>query len=487
MQHCSATNAPTDAAADLPTASAADAPAGRPGPARIRGRARRIRRESGTGGLPRRWLRAGAVGALALALCSPAATAQAANKVTPGNFTGYGFDQCTAPSQSAMGAWLRSSQFWAIGIYISGDSRGCRSQPNLDARWVSTQIADGWRLLPITMGPQASCNPRFPRYRDDVKINPKSAHGYSAARKQGRREASKTVGAAQDLGITSGSTLWYDMEAYHIGNTACRESALAFTSGWTTRLHKLGYVSGVYSSAASGIKALDDERVGPRDGNTLPDRIWIADWDGHADSSSSHVREDGWRPGGRVKQYDGGHNETHGGVTIDIDSDWVHLGKGSTAPAEPSHCGGARLSFPTYPRVTPGATSSRVKAAQCMLKTQGYYDGALDGVFDDPVANAVLAFRRDHGMDANHALGPAAYTALASAGSTRIIKFGAASNMVRRLQRALNAATGAGLSVTGVYSKDTRAAVRGYQRQLGRAATGVVTLALWHRLQQGDL
>src|SRR3954451_22214382 len=110
--------------------------------------------------------------AAAAALVVRAGSADAATPATPGDFTGYGFDQCTAPSQSAMNAWLRSSPFWAVGLYISGASRGCRSQPNLTPTWVQTQLANGWRLLPITMGPQASCNPRFPRYGNDERINP---------------------------------------------------------------------------------------------------------------------------------------------------------------------------------------------------------------------------------------------------------------------------------------------------------------------------
>ena len=58
-----------------------------------------------------------------------------------------------------------------------------------------------------------------------------------------------------------GSTLWYDLEGYDVTNTACRESSLSFLSAWTQQLHALGYVSGVYSSAGSGIKSLDDARV----------------------------------------------------------------------------------------------------------------------------------------------------------------------------------------------------------------------------------
>jgi len=97
-----------------------------------------------------------------------AATAQVAavgegNLVTPGDFTGYGFDQCHAPDQRSMNKWLTYSPFLAVGIYISGNSRACRDQPNLTPEWISTQLAKGWRLLPITLGPQASCQPRFPR------------------------------------------------------------------------------------------------------------------------------------------------------------------------------------------------------------------------------------------------------------------------------------------------------------------------------------
>ena len=73
------------------------------------------------------------------AVTALSAPAQADGSVaTPGDFTGYGFDQCLAPSQSAMDHWLSHSPFLAVGIYISGDSRACRSQPNLTPTWVST-------------------------------------------------------------------------------------------------------------------------------------------------------------------------------------------------------------------------------------------------------------------------------------------------------------------------------------------------------------
>ena len=123
----------------------------------------------------RPWLVGPLAAALALVVSGTVLSvpAYAANPVTPGNYRGLGFDQCEAPSQSAMSTWIKKSPFRAAGIYISGASRGCPHQPNLTPRWVRRQLANGWRLLPITLGPQASWQPRFPRYQDDPKINPK--------------------------------------------------------------------------------------------------------------------------------------------------------------------------------------------------------------------------------------------------------------------------------------------------------------------------
>ena len=138
------------------------------------------------------------------------------NKPTPGSFKGYGFDQCLAPTQAKMDAWLESSPFLAVGIYISGNSRACRSQPNLTPTWVSTQLARGWRLLPITLGPQASCSNRYPKYgaRIDPTISADATSSYAKARAQGKLEAERAVAAAKAIGIVPASTLFYDLEAF---------------------------------------------------------------------------------------------------------------------------------------------------------------------------------------------------------------------------------------------------------------------------------
>src|SRR3954447_15533060 len=421
--------------------------------------------------------------ALLAATVGLAAAAGAANVVTPGNFTGFGFDQCTAPTQAAMDAWLTGSPYWAVGIYISGDSRACRSQPNLTPTWVATQLANGWRLLPITLGPQASCNPR---YEAQVRIKPAPASSYAAARSQGRAEADKTVGVAQQLGIVAGSALWYDIESFVATSTDCRESALSFLSAWTNQLHRDGYVSGIYSSASTGIKMLDDARVNRPGVYAMPARIWIADWNQQADVFSTFVRNTGWMPHMRVHQYEGGHPETHGGVKIEVDNDWLDLGTGSTAAKEPPHCGGAAsFNFPSYGTRRVGDTGTLVKTIQCLLRDKAFYTGTIDGVYDADLGSAVRRWRVSRGLSSITTTGPAAWVALLSQGTAPILKYGSASSAVRRVQRALNAADAAGLPVTGVFLGLTNTAVKRYQAAHGLAQTGVVTPAMWSRLFAG--
>jgi len=414
-----------------------------------------------------------------------AAPADAGNRVTPGSFTGYGFDQCTAPTQRAMDAWLNASPYWAVGIYISGDSRGCLSQPNLTPTWVSTQLARGWRLLPITLGPQAWCTTRE-RYLHQVRINPSSSGSYATARRQGAAEASKTVAAAQRLGISAGSTLWYDIEAFDIRPTDCRESALSFLSAWTNKLHALGYVSGVYSSAGSGVKMLDDARVDRPDAFTLPDAIWIARWDNAANTSTSYIRSDGWLPGGRMKQYQGGHDETWGGVRINIDRNWLDLGHGSVTPAV-QHCGGIDVDLPDYPSVASGASANPgVLALQCFFQERGLYSGKLNGDYNTKLLAATQSWQQGHGFPVTQGWRRPDWMSLLADGPRPVLKFGSASDDVRRVQRSLNAARRKyALAISGTFDQSTVDAVKDWQLRNGLTADGIITNPEWKALRSG--
>ena len=404
---------------------------------------------------------------------------------TPGDFTGHGFDQCLAPPQSAMDTWWKKSPFSAVGIYISGDSRACRSQPNLSPTWVAAQVARGWRLLPIALGPQASCQPRFPRYADDFTISPKPAGGYAVAAAQGIAEADKNAADATAYGIGAGSTLWYDLEGFNLNDTHCRESALVFVSNWVTQIKARGYVAGFYSSVSSGIKMLDDARTQRPGVFALPDRIWIARWDGVANTSTSYIPEDGWRPGGRMKQYLGGHNETWGGVTINIDSNFIDLGAGSLAVPE-GRCPGTRLGFWRYPTLSPtAAQSTRVKALQCLLTEQGTYAGPVDGTYGAATIAAVRAWQAARRFTPTDTFEKRHWTALLAAGGRTTIKRGSADESVYRLQRALNAAGAGRFRATGVFDAKTEGALRTYQSRLRIAVSGVATPQTWNKLQRG--
>lgn len=406
-------------------------------------------------------------------------------QATPGDFTGYGFDQCLAPTQSAMDTWWRKSPFSAVGIYISGDSRACRSQPNLSPTWIATQVARGWRLLPIALGPQASCQPRFPRYSDDFKISADTKNGYAKAAAQGAAEADKNAADATAYGIGAGSTIWYDLEGFDLGNTHCRESALVFVSHWVTRIKQHGYVAGFYSSASSGIKMLDDARRLRPGQFALPDRIWIARWDGAANTSTTYIPEDGWRPGGRMKQYLGGHNETWGGVTINIDSNFIDLGAGSVAVPE-GRCPGTRLGYWKYPTLSPtAAQATRVKVLQCLLTEQGTYSGPVNGAYDAATIAAARAWQASRKFTPTDTFEKRHWTALLAAGARTTVKRGSVDESVHRLQRALNAAGAGRFRATGVFDAKTEAAVRAYQSRLRIAVSGVATSQTWNKLQRG--
>ena len=177
------------------------------------------------------------------------------------DFTGKGFDACTAPSVATMQAWLRSSPYRAVGIYIGGSDRAC-AQPNLTASWVSQQQSSGWRFMPIYVGPQASLG---------------ELHGVT---RQAVSAAQDAVAQARLLGFGPGAPLYYDMEAY---SATLNGRVLRFLTSWTRELHTLGYSSGVYSNSLSGIQALVNNYANPAD--TMPDVIYDALWNGAANTS----------------------------------------------------------------------------------------------------------------------------------------------------------------------------------------------------------
>jgi hypothetical protein len=318
-------------------------------------------------------------GAAASAL--PRARASAGTAARSGTvFTGLGFDACTAPSARSMNAW-RESPYRAVGVYIGGINRGC-SQPNLTPEWVAAQTAAGWHLIPTYVGlqaPTSACS-------SCAKLSS------SQATAQGVAAAVDAVEEANAVAMGPGSPIYFDMESYSQTSSATA-ATLAFLEAWTKKLHQLGYVSGVYSSSASGIEDLGNQ-VGS--GYELPDQLWIANWNGAQSTSDSAVPSNAWTQHQRIHQYRGGHNESYGGVTINIDNDYVD---GSTV---------GEATLPPTPEDDPiGALDLAKASAPGQVRVRGW---AFDpNVPTEPVAiRLVVGGREGEPGVASYELGPVA-------------------------------------------------------------------------------
>ena len=244
---------------------------------------------------------------------------QAENSVfaqPPGGTTRFslnrGFDKCTAATASQMQTWWNTSPFYDANIYISGRNRGC-TQPQLTAAWVSAVSAQGWGLIPTIVGYQSPCSV--------CTTCQKHSTDALTAEQQGRGEADIAIADANNLGLTQGTVLYYDMERYDdvSGTGACSTPTKAFLKGWTDRLKETGYISGVYGSPTN---AVGDWLNIPE--ASRMDAVWLARWDNIPSvwtyaSPSPVVPETAWGNHQRIKQWQAPHNETWGGVTFNID------------------------------------------------------------------------------------------------------------------------------------------------------------------------
>ena len=258
---------------------------------------------------------------VALAFVLPSSTIAAVRQAQPTVFTGYGFDACSAPSLAKLQAWT-ASPYRAVGIYIGGANRAC-SQPNLTPAWVDSTLGLGYALLPLYVGLQAPC-----ASQSGLK---KLSTVPATAASQGRAAADDSAVRAVALGLPGGSPLFLDLEGYALHNAACTRGVQAFVAAWTAELHTQGLLAGVYGSAASTIRDVAAITSG------LPDLVWIADWNGvQGVFGDPYVSDALWTDHQRIHQYKGGHKETYGGVTIDVDSSYVDSTVvGGTAPPPP--------------------------------------------------------------------------------------------------------------------------------------------------------
>ena len=215
-----------------------------------------------------------------------------------------GFDQCAAGTIAQMQSWWTGTPWSDVNIYIGGSNRGC-SQSQLTPAWVQAIVAQGWHLIPTWVGPQApgsgcaGCG--------------KMSTTPATARQQGSHEADLAIAAARALALEEPTIVYYDMEGYSPASDA---SVAAFVDGWTARMHELGSLAGVYGGASNA--SADWASI-----TNPPDAVWIASWNGQASVFGIGGLSDSlWPNHQRIHQYQGGHDETWGGVTFNIDSNY---------------------------------------------------------------------------------------------------------------------------------------------------------------------
>ncbi len=220
-----------------------------------------------------------------------------------------GFDKCTAAPVAQMQTWWNSSPFYDVNIYMSGRNRGC-TQAQLTANWVNQVSAMGWGLIPTIVGYQAPCSvcTTCQKHSSDPAI----------AETQGRGEADISMTDANNLGLTQGTVLYYDMERYDetVSTPGCRLSVNAFLKGWTDRLHEQGYISGVYGSPFNA----NGDWINIPQASRM-DAVWLARWNNIMSVwGVAPLPDTYWTNHQRIHQWLGPRDENWGGVTFNIDN-----------------------------------------------------------------------------------------------------------------------------------------------------------------------
>jgi photosystem II stability/assembly factor-like uncharacterized protein len=174
-----------------------------------------------------------------------------------------GFDTGRVPSPGVMQTWWNYSPYYDYQISLPGAANH-RTNPGLNASWVSTVEGYGWGLWPVWVGPQATCqtNP------SSITVRIDSSH---PAYPQGQAEATKAINALQALGGNlAGTIIYYDMENYNTSDPVCVPIVRDFLNGWINGMHSNVpvYQAGVYGNVAPA--ALNFSQLSP-----LPDDVWV--------------------------------------------------------------------------------------------------------------------------------------------------------------------------------------------------------------------
>ncbi len=230
-----------------------------------------------------------------------------------------GFDTCVAPPTDLLKTWWNMSPYRWLNVYLGGASMfpKCGGK-DLTPAWVRTVYEQGWSLLPTWVGPQAPCAAQH------VVMSSDDTSSYA----QGQTEADAAIKAASSLGFSTTAPIYFDME--HFSPTrpdgsrdhACIQAVNTFLNGWNDELTARNHLAGVYASA-SNYPVLGSSII------AAPVVAWIAGGSSWAEKydhnctvyGNLYIPNNDWNAHQRIYQYTGGHAETYGQKTWNIDSD----------------------------------------------------------------------------------------------------------------------------------------------------------------------
>lgn len=230
-------------------------------------------------------------------------------------FKGHAFDICEVPSLNQLKTWYSKSPYRAVNLYIGGISRFCTNTP-LNASYIKKIADQGWMLIPTWVGHQA---PKpCANFKNPFPINVDQAYQY------GVNNANQAQAKMKELGLTNangkGGIIYLDLEHFTY-SASCSAAARAYVNGWTTRLAQLDIMSGLYATSSG----LSDNKMYTI--SKVPAAVWIAEWyltPGFRPNQTvwglRYLSDGLWVNYQRILQYSGGHDETWGGVKLNIDS-----------------------------------------------------------------------------------------------------------------------------------------------------------------------
>jgi len=152
--------------------------------------------------------------------------------------------------------------------------------------------------------------------------------------------------------------------------------------------------------------------------------MWLA-WGNNVANTDGgpYLSASGWQNHQRIHQYQLDVSVTYGGAKLNIDKNFLDVGKGSVAVKDAQPCD-VPMSFSSYPALEVGDTGPAVSALQCLLKQQGLKE-TITGEFGGGTREGVDAFRVMMGWGAVGHTTKATWTALLADGSRpRVLKQG---------------------------------------------------------------